>query len=179
MTLVDWAVIAILAISLLSGLAQGFFRSICGLGGLILGLAVAAWNYHHLAAILDRFIRIEAVSDAVAFLLIAIIVIVIIGFIGNVLAKTFRLVGLGWLDALAGGAFGLVQGAIIVTILILVVVAFFPQTRWIANAQLPRQFFGAAHMGSNITPAQLGDRIREGLRQWEQESPKWLHPTQN
>jgi membrane protein required for colicin V production len=179
MTLVDWAVIAILAIAFFSGLAQGFFRSICGLGGLILGLAVAAWNYHHLAAILDRFIRVEAASDAVAFALILIVVILVTGLIGNVLAKTFKLIGLGWLDALAGGAFGLLQGALLVTILILVTVAFFPQTRWIADARLPQDFFGAAHLGSNITPAQLGDRIREGLRQWERESPKWLHPTQN
>lgn len=179
MTLVDWAVIAILAIAFFSGLAQGFFRSICGLGGLILGLAVAAWNYHHLAAVLNRFIRMEAASNAVAFVLILILVILITGMIGNVLAKTFKLIGLGWLDALAGAVFGLLQGAIIVTILILVVVAFFPQARWMADARLPRQFFGAAHLGSNITPSQLGDRIRDGLKQWEIESPNWLHPSQN
>lgn len=179
MTIVDWTVIAILAISILSGLAQGFFRSICGLGGLILGLAVAAWNYHPLAALLDRFIRIEAVSNAIAFALILIVVLLVTALIGNVLAKTFKLIGLGWLDALAGAAFGLLQGTIIVTILILVVVAFFPQTRWIADARLPRQFFGAAHLGSHITPAELGDRIRDGLKQWEIESPKWLHPSQN
>lgn len=179
MTLVDWAVIAILAVAFLSGLAQGFFRSICGIGGLILGLAVAAWNYHHLAAALDRFIRMEAASDAIAFALILILVILITGLIGHVLAKTFRLIGLGWLDTLAGGVFGLLQGALIVTILILVTVAFFPQTRWIADATLPQKFFGAAHVGSNITPAQLGDRIRKGLKQWEEKSPQWLHPSQD
>jgi membrane protein required for colicin V production len=178
-TPVDWAVIAILVVAVISGLAQGFFRSICGLGGLILGLAVASWNYRHLAATLSRFLRIEAVADVAAFLLIFILVVAIAAFIGHVLAKTFSLVGLGWLDGLAGGAFGLVQGAVIVTILILVAVAFFPQEgHWIAEAQLPRQFFAAAHVGSNITPSTLGDRIRDGLKEWENKSPEWLHPNQ-
>ncbi len=179
MTLVDWAVVAILAIAFFSGLAQGFFRSICGLGGLILGLAVAAWNYHRLAASLDRFIRVEAASDTVAFSLILVAVILVTGLIGHVLAKTFRLIGLGWLDSLAGGVFGLLQGALLVTILILVIVAFFPQARWMADAKLPQRFFGAAHLGSHITPSELGERIRNGLKQWEKQSPQWLHPSQD
>jgi membrane protein required for colicin V production len=179
LTPVDWAVIAILIVAILSGLAQGFFRSVCGLGGLILGLAVAAWNYHRLAATLLRFLRVEAVANVVAFLLIFILVVAIAGFIGHLLAKTFKLIGLGWLDGLAGGAFGLIQGAVIITVLILVAVAFFPQeAHWLADAQLPRQFFGATHMSSHITPSNLGDRIRSGLREWENKSPEWLHPGQ-
>jgi membrane protein required for colicin V production len=180
LTPVDWAVIAILIISILSGLAQGFFRSICGLGGLILGLAVAAWNYHHLAAPLLRVLRVEAVANVVAFLILFILVVAIASFIGHLLAKTFSLIGLGWLDGLAGGVFGFFQGAVIITILILVAVAFFPQqAHWIADAQLPRQFFAAAHVGSHMTPSELGDRIREGLREWEHKSPEWLHPGQH
>ena len=177
LTPVDWAVIVILAIAVISGLAQGFFRSVCGLGGLILGLAVAAWNYHHLAGIFLRFLRVEAVANVVAFLLIFILVVAVAALIGHLLAKAFSLIGLGWLDGLAGGVFGLFQGAVIIIILILVAVAFFPQqAHWLADAQLPRQFFAAAHIGSNITPSELGDRIRSGLNEWERRSPRWLHP---
>ena len=179
MSYVDWAVVAILVIAFLSGLAQGFFRSICGLGGLILGLAVAAWNYHHLGTIFNKFIHPEGLSNAIAFIVIAIAVIVITGFIGHLFAKVFKLIGLGWLDGLAGGFFGLIQGALIVVIFILVMVAFFPQAHWIADAQIPRRFFAAAHLGSQITPSELGERVRSGLREWESQSPKWLHPSQN
>ncbi len=100
LSLVDWAVIVILAVAFFSGLAQGFFRSICGLAGLILGLAVAAWNYHHLAASLSSFIHSEGVAETIAFLLILVAVIVIAGFVGQLLAKAFSLIGLGWLDGL-------------------------------------------------------------------------------
>ena len=180
MTPVDWAVVAILAISFFTGLAQGFFRSMCGLGGLVLGLAVAAWNYHHFAASLSRFIRIPAIADAAAFVLIAVVVIVVAGFIGHLLAKAFKLIGLGWLDGLAGAVFGIVQGAVIVSIFILICAAFFPQeTHWLADGKVTREFFGAAHLGSRITPSTLGERIRESLNSWKKEVPQWLHPGQN
>src|SRR6201993_1116959 len=176
MTLVDWIVIIILLCAVLAGLAQGFFRSVCSLGGLILGLVIAAWNYGHLANLLIPLVRIPAVANTIAFLLIAIVVSALIGLIGNLLAKAFRLLGLGWLDSLAGGIFGLLQGVVLVVIGLLVVVAFFPQAHWIAEARLPRMFFGACHVSSNITPSELGERVRAGLRTWESETPRWMHP---
>jgi uncharacterized membrane protein required for colicin V production len=100
----------------------------------------------------------------------------IIGVIGNLLAKAFRFLGLGWLDGLAGAVFGFFQGVLVVVIGILVIVAFFPQVNWISDARLPRMFFGACHVSSNITPSELGERVRTGLRAWEIQSPHWLHP---
>lgn len=176
MTVVDWAVVIILACAVIGGLAQGFFRSVCSLGGLILGLVLAAWNYAHLAAVMMPVIRVAAVADTIAFLLIALLVMAIIGLIGNLLARAFRLLGLGWLDALAGGVFGFLQGIVLVVIGMLVMVAFFPQVQWIAAARLPRMFFGACHVSANVTPAELGARIRSGLHTWEAESPRWMHP---
>lgn len=176
MTLVDWIVLIILVCAVVGGLIQGFFRSVCSLGGLILGLVLAAWNYGHLAALFIPVVRIEAVADTIAFLLIALLVMTVIGLIGNLIARALRLLGLGWLDSLAGGVFGFFQGALLIIIGILVVVAFFPKTEWIAEARLPRMFFGACHVSANVTPAELAQRIRSGLREWESGSPKWMHP---
>ena len=176
MTLVDWAVVIIMVAAVLAGLAQGFFRSVCSLGGLILGLVIAAWNYGHLAALFLPLVRIPAIANTIAFLLIALVIMAIIGVIGNLLAKAFRFLGLGWLDGLAGAVFGFFQGVLVVVIGILVIVAFFPQVNWISDARLPRMFFGACHVSSNITPSELGERVRTGLRAWEIQSPHWLHP---
>ena len=176
MALVDWVIVVIMVLTVLGGLSQGFFRSICSLGGLVLGLAIAAWNYGHVAALFMPLIRIRAIADTVAFLLIALLVISIIGLIGNLLAKTFRLLGLGWLDGLAGAVFGFFQGVLVGTFCILIIVAFFPEERWLAEARLPRMFFGACHLSSHMTPTELGDRVRQGLRTLEIESPEWMHP---
>jgi membrane protein required for colicin V production len=176
MTLVDWAVIGILLCAVIGGLMEGFFRSVCGLLGVVLGLVVAAWNYGRMAALLLPLVRIPAIANTIGFLLIALVVMGLIGLIGNLLAKTFRLLGLGWLDGLAGGVFGFFQGVLLIVIGILVVVAFYPQAQWVAEARVPRMFFGACHVSANVTPGELGERVRSGLRAWEAESPRWMHP---
>ncbi len=176
MTWVDWAIVIFLAVSVLGGLQQGFFRSVCSLGGLLLGLALAAWNYARVAALLRPLVRIEAVADTIGFLLIALVVMALAGVLGSILAKTFHKLGLGCLDRLAGGVFGLFQGVLLVTLCILVAVAFFPTAHWLLEGKLPRQFFVACHLSTHLSPAELAERVRHGLKILEEESPEWMHP---
>lgn len=144
MTWVDWAIVIFLVISVLGGLQQGFFRSVCSLGGLLLGLVLGAWNYPRVAELLRPFVHIEQAADTIGFLLIALVVMALAGVLGSFLAKTLHKLGLGCLDRLAGGIFGLFQGALLVTLCILVAVAFFPTAHWLEEGKLPRQFFGRA-----------------------------------
>lgn len=179
MTLVDWAVVIIMLSAVIAGMAQGFFRSVCSLGGLILGLAIAAWNYGRLAAVLLPVVRITAVANTIAFLLIALLVMLAIGLIGNLLAKAFKMIGLGWLDGIAGAIFGFFQGIVLVVVFILVIVAFFPQQQWLAESSLPRMFFGALHVSTHMTPSELSARVHSGLRAIEEESQQLLHSGRN
>jgi membrane protein required for colicin V production len=172
---VDVVIVIVLVLAVAGGLSQGFFRSICALGGLFLGLVLAAWNYPKAAALFIPLVKIEAVADAIGFLLIALVVMGVASILGNVLSKTLHYMGLGCLDRLAGGAFGFLQGALLVTLCILVTVAFFPQAHWLTEARLPKMFFGACHLTTHMSPAELAERIREGLRMLEKESPRWMH----
>ncbi len=176
MTWVDWAIVILLVLSVMGGLQQGFFRAVFSLGGLVLGLVLAAWNYATVAAFFMPLVHIEAVADTIGFLLIALLVMGVAGTAGNILAKTLHRMGLGCLDRLAGGAFGFFQGALIVTLVILVSVAFFPQAHWLVDARLPRLFFGACHLSTHMSPAELAERVRHGLNMLERESPQWMHP---
>ncbi len=175
MTWVDWVILAVVAASTVGGLAQGFFRTVFSLGGLICGLALAAWNYGRLTPLFRPIVKIDAVANAIGFLLIALLVMAIANVVGGFIAKTVRRMGLGCLDGLAGGGFGFVQGALLVLVCILVTVAFFPSAHWLAEAKLPKIFFGACHLSTHVTPGELGDRVRNGLKLLEQESPKWMH----
>ena len=175
MTLVDWIIVAVLAVAVLGGIARGFFRSAFSLAGLVLGLTLAAWNYWRLAAVLKPIVRSIEVADAIAFLVIALLVMVVAAIIGSLLAKAFEKVGLGCLDRLAGGVFGFVEGLVFVLVCILVTVAFFPQTVWLTNAKLPRYFFGALHVSVRVTPSRLSDRVRKELETLETESKKLIH----
>jgi membrane protein required for colicin V production len=176
MTWVDWAILIVLALSVLGGLEQGFFRAVFSLGGLLLGLALAAWNYPHVAFLLTPFVPIEAVADTIAFLAIAIVVMGLAGGVGRIVAKTIHQLGLGCLDRLAGAVFGFFQGALFVMICILVAVAFFPHARWLTESRLPKRFFGACQLSTHITPAELTQRVILGLKMLEDETPDWMHP---
>lgn len=175
MTWVDWAIIALLVFSVLGGLTQGFIRSIFSLAGLLLGLQLAAWNYQRVAEMLKPTIQIEGLADTIGFIVITALVLVIAGLVGSVVAKTFQNLGLGWLDRIVGGVFGLVQGVVMVTLFILVTVAFFPRAHLLVEAKLPQMFFGACHLSTKMTPGDLGDRVRDGLRVLRDETPSWMH----
>ncbi len=176
MTWVDWAVVIVLVVSVLGGLSQGILRSVCSLCGLIFGLLLAAWNYARVAALLLPTVRIEAVADAIGFLLIALLVMAVANLIGAVISKTVHRLGLGCLDRLAGGVFGFLQGALLITLGILVILAFFPKAHWLAEARLPKLFFGVCHLSTHVTPSDLSDRVHRGLLLMEEHAPEWLHP---
>jgi membrane protein required for colicin V production len=173
---VDLAIVLLMALAVLGGISQGFFRSASSLAGLVLGLAVAAWNYQWVAALISPIVRIEAAANVIGFLLIALVVMGLAAMAGNILFKTIHGIGLGCLDRLAGAVFGLLQGALLVMLVILVAVAFYPKEHWLADARLPRMFFRACHLSTHMSPEDLAERVRHGLRLLEEESPRWLHP---
>jgi membrane protein required for colicin V production len=175
LTMIDWIIVVILAGSVLAGLARGFFRSVFSLAGLISGVALASWNYWRVAAFLKKFIHSVEVADAVAFILIAGLVMVVAAILGYLFAKLFEKVGLGCLDRMAGALFGFAEGLVFVTLCILVTVAFFPQTAWLTEARLPRYFFGALHVSIQVTPSRLGERVRKELNTLETKSQQWIN----
>ena len=46
----------------------------------------------------------------------------------------------------------------------------------LAEARLPQMFFGACHLSTHVTPGELGDKVRNGLKDMEHKSPEWMHP---
>ena len=176
MTWIDWIIVAVLAVSVLGGFIQGFLRSIVSLGGLMLGVVLAAGNYGRLARPRRTMVRSEMAADAIAYLIIAVLVVVIVALIGKILSKMVHKIGLGCLDRLVGAVFGLFQGALLVTCFILVTLAFFPKAQWLAQSRMPRYFFGACHLSTRISPDKLAERIRGTLKSLEKASPDWMHP---
>ena len=176
MALVDLAIVVVILLSIVGGLTQGFFRSAFTLGGLVLGVALAAWNYSRVAELILPLVHLERLADALGFLLIALIVMGLAVAAGKILSDIFHHLGLGCLDRLAGAVFGVFQGALLVTLVILAALAFFPNAQWLREAKLPRYFFGACHLSTHMDPAELARRVQNGLKALEEKSPQWLHP---
>ena len=169
-------IVLVIVLTILDGLRHGFLRSICSLAGLVMGLALAIWNYGWLGKLIMFSVRFEVAADTIAFIAIALFVMGVASLGGKFLSKTLHAAGLGCLDKLAGAVFGFFQGTLFVTVAILVVLAFYPHMRWMAEARLPRLFFGACHVTARMSPEELATRIRHGLSILEDDSPQWMHP---
>jgi membrane protein required for colicin V production len=156
MTRVDWTIVIVMLLSVLAGLSQGFLRAVFSLGGLFMGLALAAWNYPLLAAPLKSLLHSEEIANIVAFIAIALLVMALSGIVGALLSKTVHKLGLGCLDRIAGGVFGFFQGMLLVTLVILVTIAFYPQARWLVDSRLPR---GAARAVGPQDPGRRGSCV--------------------
>lgn len=176
MTWIDWIIVAVLAASVLAGVAQGFLRAAFALGGLLAGLVLGAWNYPRVAAHLFPLIHPQEAADAIGFLLIAAFVMALGTCVGIIVAKTVHQIGLGCLDRLAGGFFGFFQGIVLVTLGLVAVVAFFPPAHWMEESRLPKLFFGACDLSTRITPSELSQKVRQGLYELDKHSPQWMQP---
>jgi len=176
LTWVDWIFVVLLASATLGGLARGFFRSLFGLGGLIVGLILAAWNYWRVAEWLRPAVHSDAAANTIGFVLIALAVMLAAALAGGMMAKAMEKIGLGCLDRLAGALFGLFQGALLATLVVWVTIAFFPSAEWLTHSRLPRYFFGACHFSARLSPESLGSKVRKELLTVEKQSEEWMHP---
>ncbi len=172
---VDIAILLLLLLSAFLGFRSGLIQSVFSLAGLIAGIAIASWHYKELAAELTPYIHNKAADEAIAYCLIAIAVMVAASLIGLLLKKLIYGVGLGWIDKLTGMAFGFVRGALLVTLCIVALAAFFPDTRWLGEAQFAKYFLGTVHLTTQMTPQDLKHRILEGLHVLQKDAPPWLH----
>jgi len=177
MALIDWAIVVVLVVSVLSAAKKGFFLEVFSLAGVILGLLLASWNYQRLVPWLDRWIHSLPGAEVIGFAAIAIGVMILAGLAGRLIRWSVHSVGLGWADRFIGAIFGFVKGCVLVTIAVLVVAAFLPQATWFQQSRLAPYFLTAAHQASVVTPSELGERIRQGVNLIRSAQPSWLRPS--
>ena len=176
MALIDWLIIVVLLLSVLSAAKSGIFLEVFSLAGLIVGLVLATWNYQRLLPWISRWVHTLAVAEALSFLLIALGVMLLAGLLGRVIRWSVHSIGLGWADRFLGALFGFVKGFVLVTVAVLAIAAFFPQASWFRHSRLAPCFLTAAHQASAMAPGSLEIRIREGVVILRSSEPKWIKP---
>jgi membrane protein required for colicin V production len=173
---IDWVIAAILVLSVFGAARRGFFMEAFSLAGVILGLWIASWNFQRLMPWIMRAVRTPAIASAIAFLAIALVVMILAGLAGRALHWSAASIGLGWLDRLVGALFGLLRGCVVVTLGVMALAAFLPRNGWLDRSQLAPYFLSAAHTTTAVTPVELGERIRTGVRIIREAQPDWLKP---
>jgi membrane protein required for colicin V production len=176
MALVDWLIVIVLLVSVLSAAKNGIFLEVFSLAGILIGLVLASWNYQRLLPWFTHWIHSLAVAEALSFLLIALGVMLLAGLLGRVVRWSVHSIGLGWLDRLLGAGFGIIKGFVLVMVGVLVIAAFFPKASWFRSSRLAPCFLSAVHEVSITAPQGLEQRIRKGVDSLRSSRPDWMKP---
>ena len=177
MAVVDWVILVVLLVSVLSAAKNGFFLEVFALIGVVSGLLIASWNYQRLLPWVSRWIHSWPAAEALSFLLVALGVMIVAGLLGRIIRWSVHSIGLGWADRFIGAVFGFAKGCVLVTLAVLVIAAFLPQATWFQQSRLAPYFLSAAHQASVVTPNELGERIRQGVDIIRNAQPEWLKPS--
>ena len=116
MTWLDYAIIAVLVISIVVSALRGVVREIMSLGGWIIAFLAANLFAGPLAAHLPQLIAGETLRALAAFLAIFICALILTALVGMLMSRLVNAVGLGAADKALGALFGLARGMIVILV---------------------------------------------------------------
>lgn len=121
MAVLDWIVLAVLALSAVLGLLRGLVYEVLSVLNWIAAFLAAQWLAPQAAALLPLGPSGEALRYAAGFVLVFIAALFAGGLLAWLIKKLVEAVGLAPVDRALGGMFGLVRGMVAVLALAVVV----------------------------------------------------------
>ena len=119
MTTLDILILIIIGIGTILGLMKGFVHQLSSLIGLIVGLLVARALFAEVGEWLAPALGTSVtVARVFAFFMIWVVVPLLFSLIASFLTRALRVIHLGWLNRLLGGALGAVKSMLIVGLFI-------------------------------------------------------------
>ena len=119
MTYFDYAVIAIVGLSVVVSMMRGAVKEMLAILGWIAAFYVAKAYSPLLATFLPEGIPTEALKTLIAFVILLIAVLFLNGLITMAISSVISKVGLGWINRFLGMLFGFAKGLLISCVLVL------------------------------------------------------------
>jgi membrane protein required for colicin V production len=125
MNWLDIAILAVIALLVIRGVMKGFIISFASLVALALGIYAAVHFSNYIEGILVENLSpsrtwLPILSFSITFLAVVILVMII----AKALEKIVNLAGMGIINHIFGGIFGLAKGILLVSVLLFITVSF-------------------------------------------------------
>lgn len=161
MTSFDYAVLAILGLSMLLSMMRGFVREVLSLAGWVAAFFVAKIYTVELLPLLPESIPTESLRYLAAFLILFLATLLVCSLLTITITQLFRKIGLGWLDRTLGAVFGMARGILILGVLVLLAgLTSLPQDpRW-HNAMFSAPLEAMVNNLLPWMPEQIAKRIK-------------------
>jgi membrane protein required for colicin V production len=161
MTAFDYAVLAIVGLSLLLGVWRGLASEVLALAAWIAAFIAGKALAPEMAPVFSEWIKEPALRYAAAVGVIAVMVLAVVAIARLLLSKMLRAIGLGPLDRFLGAAFGVARGGVIVMLLVLIGgMTTQPREAWWREAKLAPPLETAALASKPWLPPEVAKRIR-------------------
>jgi membrane protein required for colicin V production len=146
----DISIIIILGASTIYSVIKGFIRDAFSLLAVILGIVAALLFYPMGAQMLGGLISQIQIANIVSFSLIFLTVSIVISVVGMLISKMIKGADLSFYDRVAGGAFGLTKGYILVAVLVIIVTTLFPSS--ITTSKIAPYIVKSVNVVTDILP---------------------------
>ena len=175
----DLVIGGVLFLSFLGALRNGVTKEVIRLIALALGVLGAMWGYQRVAEQITPYVGQPQLAKFAAFAGIVIGCLIAGALIAWILAALWGFAGLRWFDRLLGGAFGLVRGLALATVLVLGIVAFAPvagAAATVATSRFAPWVLHSARAASYLAPTGLRESYTDGFERvravWSESEPE-------
>jgi membrane protein required for colicin V production len=162
MNWIDIAIVGLILVSVLVGLARGLVREVLSLAIWACALLVA-WLYHpRLLVLFESWTESGSVRLAASFAILVFIVLIIGTLVGHVLTTLVEKTGLTGTDRLLGGLFGALRGGLLIAMSVfLAALTPLPEDAWWKESAFIGRFQVLAEQVLNEVPPGLVERVKQ------------------
>lgn len=178
MNLLDLLLAVIVGGSVLSGFRSGFTRTAFGLIATFAGVILGFWFYDIPGAWYVGLTGSKMVANLFGFFTVFLVILAVGAIAGRLVAGFFKMVGLSFLDRLAGAGFGFLRGTFVAAAAVAVLVAATPRPvpNWMQGSALLPYALGASDLAASLAPKVLKDSLTSSISEikkaWSDELDK-------
>lgn len=170
MNFLDIILICIVAIFLIRGFFRGLVQEVMSLAAVVLAIFLASNYQHILVPHLELYINSEITVNALAYVLIFFGTIIVFWLLAKAIRTMLDISLLGWIDRLAGGVFGVIEGVLITLILLMFLQSFAPDSSWIKESQIAPRSQHLLQLVGDLAPQSMREALKS--KGFELPSPK-------
>lgn len=161
MTWFDYAVLAVMAASLLLGLWRGVVSEILALAAWVLAFFVAREFAAPVSEMFARLLPDRSMQYLAGFAAVFVGVLIVVGIARLVVSFLLRAVGLGLIDRMLGAVFGIARGVLVVLIAVMLAgLTPLPREHWWRDAVFAPPLETAVLAARPWLPESMARKIR-------------------
>lgn len=134
MNFYDVLILGVVSLFVINGYRKGFIISLATFAALIAGIYIAVHFSNYIQGILkENFHPSSTWLPVLSFTATFLIVIILVFLVAKLMDKIFDVVGMGFLNKLAGAILGFIKGVIFASIILFIVYSVDKNQKWITG----------------------------------------------